>query len=108
MTMKRIEAFVTVSAMLGLLVLAGCDRPADNGGSSRLSTSAHLAGFLRGVKEKNKPLDLSIRPTKTGLVTTCKGDEPEICDLLAAACQELGGVGQCGGDENPTGCQCET
>lgn len=41
--------------------------------------------------------------TKT--VATCEDDFT--CDILAAACNTLGGVGQCGGDENPTGCQCE-
>lgn len=106
--MKKRTALFTVATMLGLSLLAGCQRPANPDKGTRLSASEHLAGFLRGVKEKNQPLDLSIRPTKTGLVTTCKGDEPAICDLLAAACEELGGVGQCGGDENPTGCQCET
>jgi hypothetical protein len=40
--------------------------------------------------------------TKT--VATCEDDFT--CDLLAAACDELGGVGQCGGEENSTGCQC--
>jgi len=40
----------------------------------------------------------------TEIVGTCNDDFS--CDLLAAACDAVGGVGQCGGDENPTGCQC--
>jgi hypothetical protein len=38
-------------------------------------------------------------------VTTC--DDDFSCDVLAGVCDIIGGVGQCGGDENPTGCQCE-
>jgi len=38
------------------------------------------------------------------IVITCNDDFS--CDLVAAACGAIGGVGQCGGDENPSGCQC--
>jgi|GEM_PF-3809589 len=52
-------------------------------------------------------LDLS-RPDSdkknTTVVGTCNDDYT--CDVLASACEAVGGVGQCGGDENPTGCQC--
>ena len=37
-------------------------------------------------------------------VATC--NDTSSCNILAAACESLGGVGQCGGDENPGGCQC--
>ena len=107
--MKSKSTFILkIVTVLSLLVLSSCNKPTLDTDNPELSSASHLAEILKRVKKDGKPFDLSIKPTTTGLITTCKGDEPAICDILASACEELGGVGQCGGDENPTGCQCET
>lgn len=63
-------------------------------------------GLLRQAAGGGR-LVLTIEPNADRTIATCDGDDLSACDTLAAACQELGGTGQCGGDENPTGCQCE-
>src|SRR5918999_5084421 len=105
--MKSKPVFFIRVTTLALLVLVGSDQAA--GDSTKLNfdlgAAFRLAEFLEQIREQRQPLTISIKPTETGTIATCQGDDPVACDLLAASCEELGGVGQCGGPENPSGCQ---
>jgi hypothetical protein len=78
---------------------------------SRRCASDHLRSkFTELVNALPNGTRLSLsRPDRdkedTKKVAICKGDFA--CDILAVACDKLGGVGQCGGDKNPNGCQCD-
>lgn len=52
------------------------------------------------------PFQLVIKPSEAKTVATCSSDDISACDMLAAACEKLKGVGQCGGPNNPDGCEC--
>ena len=71
------------------------------------------AGLLREAAKGGRFV-LEVVPGATETVATCDVTASEDstddglgpCDTLALACQDLGGTGQCGGPNNPDGCEC--
>ncbi len=99
--------FTKIITALFFLIITGCGTTAQNNHGTKLGASKDLAGFMKFSQKKGQRINFTINPTRTGTIATCEGDDPAACDILAEACDVLGGTGQCGGDKNPTGCQCE-
>ncbi|MEM6341190.1 MAG: hypothetical protein AAF729_08565 [Pseudomonadota bacterium] len=70
------------------------------------ANTASTAVLLREAAERGT-VRLTIAPQETGTVAECSADDGAACDILAAACEEIGGTGQCGGPNNPDGCECQ-
>lgn len=53
------------------------------------------------------PFTITPRVNGSDIDLFCNGDDPAACDIIAQVCEDKGGVGQCGGPNNPNGCDCD-
>ena len=60
---------------------------------------------ILGTMPAGATITLSVEEDAAGAKKwTCHGDDN--CQMMAQSCVEEGGTGQCGGDNNPDGCEC--